>query len=304
MLGVTAAVAVLAVRGADGEDNIGVYDDKLYGVTPSTVKVWDCNTNPSRRKEGVAELIPGVWDMVPAIHGITTGRPRPAFRQAPDALFSVRRWNRPGIFRGYFAIDLHDGGYGSTSSLGCLTMRPDDFIELVDYLYPALAWTRAKSWDDQMGYKAPRFPVVLQTADQVRALLANEDTAPAPPKHLGDAGLSPIDVAIPGGNFTGALLVGGQAMAPVRAFTAALLRCLPESAPISVSDDGSDKDAVLDVRVDGHQLTEVSEELQPVKDRSPRLWGWVPEIAAALGFKAEWNSETKKVTISRVTPIA
>jgi hypothetical protein len=286
-LGVVAAVAVLAIRGADGSDNIGVYDDDVIGITPTGIQTYQGNTNPSRRRDGVAELVPGVWSMVPGVHGITTGRPRPAFRQAPDASFTVRRHNRSGLFRGYFAINLHDGGWNSTSSLGCITLPPDEFKRLVGQLYPALGWTAAKSKADPMGDRAPRFPVIVQTRDQVEAILAEEELEAIAP---GRTGVRPLDISLPGGvAFSGGLLVADQSMVPIRAFVAALLKVKPEEAPIIVRGDGSDPDKLDDVLVNGSLLTEVAEELQPATGKPSRLWGWAPEIAAALGRGVEWK---------------
>jgi hypothetical protein len=154
-------VVVFGLRGFfddPGANKRGVYDDVIGLVTPDTFLALNGNTDPSVDRKGIAVLQDGVYDYVQGLHGIShldrsraadeaiyqtlmkTGRDHPpvegrstplpywAFRQAgpvllkrdgdseakPDGWPNAPAW-----------IDIHRGGYNTTSSLGCQTVHPD-----------------------------------------------------------------------------------------------------------------------------------------------------------------------------------
>ncbi len=144
---------VLAIRGyyrdtmgEPARNDVGMYDDAAFLVTPDKIERFNWNTDPSKVgwNPGVgkpfAMLCPGIW---PFIRGLHKGQ-GPAWRQPdendarrvklstwfPDyrgqGHFKVFR--APGLptpasptDTGYHAINIHWGGQYGTSSWGCQT---------------------------------------------------------------------------------------------------------------------------------------------------------------------------------------
>lgn len=136
-------VIAVAIRGFDlnagakGVNDRRIYDDKHFIVTPKDIKVFTGNTDPNGYRKGygtgsnkgMACLKKGVW-----FYGKGSHKGSPAFRQAVP--FTVTRdGNPPYDHTGWHAINWHSGGQSSTSSLGCQTNRPNDFIVLRNYIY-------------------------------------------------------------------------------------------------------------------------------------------------------------------------
>lgn len=130
------AVRVLMVRGyyADtmgevGRNDRAVYDDALFVVTPDGVQPFNANSDPSVWRDRVATIKAGqAIRYRPGLHGYSRkAGPYPAFRQ--DAPCVVER-DGHGDDTGLFHVNLHRGGAGGTSSLGCLTVPPHQWGEL------------------------------------------------------------------------------------------------------------------------------------------------------------------------------
>lgn len=131
---------VLAVRGYYSEtigepgNDISVYDDALFIVTPTTMTAWNGNTDPSRygwnphADKFMARLKPGCWWFRPLIHRAKYQ----AFGQGGD-LVTVERVKKDGTVAvtesGEFGINLHLGGVNGTSSEGCCTLPPEQWSD-------------------------------------------------------------------------------------------------------------------------------------------------------------------------------
>ncbi len=152
-------VAVVAFRGyyrdtmgAPGRNDVGIYDDAAFLVTPDKISRFHWNTDPSKVgwNPGVgkpfAMLTPGLW---PFIRGSHKGK-GPAWRQPDEddarrvkleAFFSDFRsrghfkvFRAPGMptassptDTGYHAINCHWGGTYGTSSWGCQTAPEEEW---------------------------------------------------------------------------------------------------------------------------------------------------------------------------------
>lgn len=162
-----AKVIVLGIRGnlAQNKNQRGIYDDALFIVTPEIFKGYNANTDPSVTRPGVAVLQPGVYDYIKGLHGIhhldlsksadvqimktlmetkkdiplIAGRIIPywALRQASDVTIkrdgnSQAETDSPS---NRFWIDIHRGGYSTTSSLGCQTIYPDLWNDFRDTIF-------------------------------------------------------------------------------------------------------------------------------------------------------------------------
>lgn len=116
--------------GKAGVNDIGIYDDAMFLITPDACYSYNANTDPSKQRAGIACLVPGVHRYKLGKHGISKpGGGYPAFRPAtPDESLPVTREGKPGIHKG-IAINIHKGGYTTTSSEGCQTIWPDQWLE-------------------------------------------------------------------------------------------------------------------------------------------------------------------------------
>jgi lysozyme len=120
--------------GAKGKNDRGIYDDAIILLSPSVHATFNANTDPSVFKKGIAVLKTGVHRFRKGNHGISKpGGGYPALRpaNAKEELPVTR--DGEGDSMG-IAINIHKGGYSTTSSLGCQTIYPpqwDGFINLV-----------------------------------------------------------------------------------------------------------------------------------------------------------------------------
>ena len=137
--------------GKPGQNDRGLYDDALFIVGPSVFKSFNANTDPSQFKPGIATLVPGVHWYRPGNHGISKpGGGYPAFRPAtPGEALPVYRDGQPRKTTGV-ALNIHRGGYTTTSSAGCQTIHPDQWDDFHRTLTLQLA-----------AAKQLRFPYIL-----------------------------------------------------------------------------------------------------------------------------------------------
>jgi lysozyme len=171
--GITDPVFILGVRGftdAAGGNVKGIYDDALFLVTPDDCIGFNGNTDPSADHPGMAVLQPGTYKYRQGIHGqhhfselgaesakvqaflnANVGKdylpipgkilPYWAFRQAGPV--TVLRDGQTAREReldpeDWPWIDIHRGGYSTTSSDGCQTCHPDQWPELRAKGYAAM----------------------------------------------------------------------------------------------------------------------------------------------------------------------
>lgn len=139
--------------GEVGANDRGIYDDALFIMTPEATAAYNANTDPSifRRQtptqKGIAKLKPGMY----FVHKFANHNGRtsyPAICQRAGNVTVIREGTPDYEETGSFGINIHRGGYNSTSSEGCQTIYPaqwDSFYNLAkDHakrLY-ADAWTR------------------------------------------------------------------------------------------------------------------------------------------------------------------
>jgi lysozyme len=125
-------VIVGGIRGyyySDSANNKrGIYDDAIVIIGPEHFSTYNANVDPSVHRSGIATLRPGIHPYRPGKHGISRpGGGYPAFRPATknEALPVDRDGEtdpRPGI-----AINIHKGGFTTTSSEGCQTIHPSQW---------------------------------------------------------------------------------------------------------------------------------------------------------------------------------
>lgn len=162
-------VIAVAIRGfdldagSDGQNDRRIYDDKHFIITPNEVKSFDANTDPNGFRKGsgtgsnkgMACLKKGVWFFAKGSH-----KGSPAFRQACP--FTVIRDGSPNYeHTDYHAINWHSGGTSSTSSLGCQTNRPNDYVVLRNFIYDKMEEFDNPFMNNDWGQKMRTIPYIL-----------------------------------------------------------------------------------------------------------------------------------------------
>lgn len=112
--------------GARGRNDIGIYDDAIALVSPTAFATFNANTDPSRERTGMATLKPGIWTYQRGIHGQNKAETLRYMALIQAAPVTVHRHGE-GDDTGWFGINVHRGGYNTTSSLGCQTIHPSQW---------------------------------------------------------------------------------------------------------------------------------------------------------------------------------
>lgn len=133
--------------GAKGLNDVAIYDDAIFLLTPTRLLSFNANTDPSREHPHVATLKPGVWLYRLGTHGLSkpVAQQYPALVQA--AVVSVTR--APAVAggprtedKGLFGINIHRGSINSTSSEGCQTIVPTQWADFIGAVIEALRASR------------------------------------------------------------------------------------------------------------------------------------------------------------------
>lgn len=131
-------VIVLGIRGyINGSNERGIYDDAIFIVSPNYFNAYNANTDPSVTRPGVAVLVPGVYYYKKGLHGVSGPHPYLALRQFGRVTVLRDGASKPETDTSaapYF-IDIHRGGYTTTSSLGCQTIQPDQWANFRDHIF-------------------------------------------------------------------------------------------------------------------------------------------------------------------------
>lgn len=124
--------------GKVGVNDIGIYDDAIMVVTPTAFATFNANCDPSRQRPGMAMLKAGVWRYQIGTHGLSRPTEQQYTALVQAAPVTVLRYAIGEPARedtGLFGINIHRGGYSTTSSEGCQTIYPEQwpaFIALVE----------------------------------------------------------------------------------------------------------------------------------------------------------------------------
>lgn len=148
---------VLAVRAyydqtiAPAGNNLSAYDDAFFIVSPLGFTSWNGNTDPSRygwnpnAEKYMARLKPGCWKFGKVLHRSSYQ----AFGQVRPV--TVERIRQDGSIAltetGDFGIHDHIGGTNGTSSEGCVTHPPNQWVPYRNTLNKILSALRLKEYD-------------------------------------------------------------------------------------------------------------------------------------------------------------
>lgn len=140
----------LDTMGVKGKNDIGIYDDAIVLISPNVFLAVNANTDPSVARPGIATLQPGVHMYRKGNHGISRGPGYPAFRPATSGeRLPVTRKGQTGVKWGV-AINIHKGSLNTTSSEGCQTIYPTQWLGFQKTAYSEL---------DR--FNQPTFPYIL-----------------------------------------------------------------------------------------------------------------------------------------------
>lgn len=113
----------------------GIYDDAIFVFAPTFFATYNANTDPSIFRKGIATLKEGVHYYKKGKHKILSPLGYAALRPAtPDESLPVTRDGQTGTFKG-IAINIHKGGYNTTSSEGCQTIYPNQWKSFQTSVY-------------------------------------------------------------------------------------------------------------------------------------------------------------------------
>lgn len=144
--GVTDPVVLVGIRGyylnsmgKPGVNDRGIYDDCIAVLSPTAYATFNANTDPSVFSPGIASLLPGVHRYRKGRHGISRGAGYPALRPATKGeALPVTRDGRPGTTTG-IALNIHSGSRTSTSSRGCQTIHPSQWLAFQTLVYAEMS---------------------------------------------------------------------------------------------------------------------------------------------------------------------
>jgi lysozyme len=141
--------------GVPRSNDYGIYDDAVFIVSPFGFSPWNGNSDPSRigwnpgAGKYMARLKPGIYKFRSLKHKINSPLGYMAFGQGASPV-TVERIRQDGTIAqtetGRFGINLHRGGQSGTSSEGCLTVPPGQWIAFRNTLDTAIARMSAETF--------------------------------------------------------------------------------------------------------------------------------------------------------------
>jgi lysozyme len=153
-----------STMGAPDRNDRGIYDDAIFLVSPNFFGSYNGNTDPSYlrncagtgRGKGMAMLKPGVWPVYR--FDLHSGKYLALCQRAGPV--TVQRDKAGGSYpdTGYFGINIHRGGYRTTSSEGCQTIYPPQWESFI-----ASAQDQAKRFHGAK-WRTTTLPYVLMEA--------------------------------------------------------------------------------------------------------------------------------------------
>lgn len=139
--------------GAPKVNDRGIYDDAIFLTSPSAFAAFNANTDPSiyrkgqgsGAKKGIATLKPGAW----FVHRFDKHKGKYlALCQRLGPVTVTRDGDPPYDDTGMFGINIHRGGYSTTSSEGCQTIHPDQWESFISLAVDQARRYHGEQWNN------------------------------------------------------------------------------------------------------------------------------------------------------------
>lgn len=144
------------IMGAPSVNDRGIYDDAIFINTPQATVAFNGNTDPATYRKGygtaentkgMASLNPGAW----FVHKFDKHNGKYlALCQRAGAVTVTRDGTPPYQDTGKFGINIHKGGYNTTSSLGCQTIHPDQWESFINLVKDQIKRYFGEKWQSQI----------------------------------------------------------------------------------------------------------------------------------------------------------
>lgn len=131
--------------GVKGKNDRGIYDDAIAIITPTAFATFNANCDPSAFRRTIANLKAGVWRYKIGIHGMSKPAERRYTALVQAGPVTVLR-DEAGEDTGYFGINIHRGGFNTTSSLGCQTIYPPQWEAFIALMKNEVARYQVKTF--------------------------------------------------------------------------------------------------------------------------------------------------------------
>lgn len=116
--------------GEPGQNDRNIYDDAICVVGPNSFATFNANVDPSAHRKNIAVLKPGAWKYKLGVHGLNKPASQRYKALVQAAPVTVVR-DGVGDDTGWFGINIHRGGTTTTSSLGCQTIPPSQWLAFI-----------------------------------------------------------------------------------------------------------------------------------------------------------------------------
>lgn len=139
--------------GVPGVNDRGIYDDALFLISPAFFGSYNANSDPSRvrkgsgkgAEKGMASLNTGLW----RVHRFDRHNGKYLALCQRLGSVEVTRDGKTQDYKdvGQFGINIHNGGWRTTSSLGCQTIHPSQWESLISSAVDQAKRHHGVKWD-------------------------------------------------------------------------------------------------------------------------------------------------------------
>ena len=129
--------------GKPGVNDRGIYDDAIFIDTPNATASFNGNCDPSKYQAGIANLKAGVY----YAHRFGKHQGKYMALVQRNGTVTLQRDGQDKEDVGYFGINIHNGGWNTTGSLGCQTIHPKQWEAFINLATSEAKRLFGKNWE-------------------------------------------------------------------------------------------------------------------------------------------------------------